>query len=458
MWVAESSGRRFRMTSRTAGSGSGSRLGRRRRGVATGHCVPGQRCRPPRERPRRTTRRGRGSASAATSPTVELTSSEEASTDAASATNSIFRWRSRASSAVDGLRGSKLLRLVLRRLPLADVEQIPLDAERPARLVQHRDGLLPHPDDTPVAREHAVAQADGLRRVHGVPLGEDLVPVVRVDEPGEEAGISEPLVGGVADEPVDLRADERRLPALEGPDVGDERQVLPERAVGRLGVAKLAREPSHLADVSGDDDRLGRVRDRDRRDRGGEDVAFTAPLLPDLVQPLAFADGFGDTVRLVIPEQVGEWAADDLVGFVAVQLLGAGAPARDDAVGVDAQDRVGRGGLDCVQPALGESLVSRPLTPADRQPSDRGAGDEPEGKRDQPGAGLVRDEEVVQQPANSGCGDRNGEHDDPRPSQVRGALSGLRDAAHKSSMSEWLLSRACRESLASLRVDPNHRR
>ena len=310
--------------------------------------------------------------------------------------------------------------------------------ERPARLVQHRDGLLPHPDDAPVASEHAVAQADGLRRVHGVPLGEDLVPVVRVDEPGEEAGISEPLVGGVADEPVDLRADERRLAALEGPDVGDERQVLPERAVSRLGVAKVAREPSHLAHVSGDDDRLGRVRARDRRDCGGEDVAFTAPLLAYLVQPLAFADGFGDTVRLAIPEQVGEWAADDLVGLVAVQRLRAGAPARDDAVGIDAQDRVGRGGADCVQPALGQALVSRPLAPADRQPSDRGAGEEPDGKREQPGAGLVRDEEVVQQPAHSGCGDRNGEHEDPGPSQVRGALSGLRDEAHRVKHVGWV--------------------
>ena len=78
-----------------------------------------------------------------------------------------------------------------------------------------------------------------------------------MDEPGKETGISEPLVGGVADEPVDLRADERRLTALEGPGVGDERQVLPERAVGCLGVAELAGEPSHFADVSHDDDRLG---------------------------------------------------------------------------------------------------------------------------------------------------------------------------------------------------------
>ena len=205
----------------------GSRLDRRRRGIAT---ATAYRVRLPSSASTSTTHHSARArvASTATSPTVELTSSEEARTDAASATNSIFRWRSRASSAVTASAVRSSFRLVLCSLPLADVEQIPLDRGRPARLVQHRDGLLPHRDDTPVASEHAVAQADGLRRVDGVPLGEDLVAVVRVDEPGEEAGISEPLVGGVADEPVDLRADERGLAALEGPDVGDERQVLPE--------------------------------------------------------------------------------------------------------------------------------------------------------------------------------------------------------------------------------------
>ena len=415
----------------------GRRLGRRRRRIATGHCVPGEAA-VVREHVHDAPL-GKGAGRKHRNLSHRRADVERGGQhrrglgDELDLPLAVSRFL-----GGHGLRGSKLLRLVLCRLPLADVEQVPLDGERPARLVQHRDGLFPHPDDAPVAREHAVAQADGLRRVHGVPLGEDLVPVVRVDEPGEEAGISEPLVGGVADEPVDLRADERRLPALEGPDVGDERQVLPERAVGCLGVAKIAGEPSHLADVSRDDDRLGRVRDRDRCDCGGEDVALTAPVLSDLVQPLPFEDGFGDAVRLVIPEQVREWAADDLLGFVAVQLLGAGTPARDDAGGVDAEDRVGRGGLDSVQPALGESLVSRPLAPADRQPSDRGAGDEPDGKREQPGAGLVRDEEVVQQPAHSGCGDRNGEHDDPRPSQVRGTLSGLRDAAHRVKHVGWV--------------------
>src|SRR5829696_3813806 len=274
MWVAESSGRRFRITSPTAGSGSGS-------GSVAADV---------------------GSAPA-TAYRVTLPSSASTSTTHHSA-------RARVASFATS----------------PTVEQIPLDRERPARLVQDRDGLFPHPDDAPVAREHAVAQAGGLRRVHGVPLGEDLVPVVRVDEPGEEAGIREPLVGGIADQPVDLGADEGHLAALEGPDVGDDRQVLPQRAVGRPGVAKLAGEPSNLPDVSGDDDRLGRVRARDRRDRGSEEVAFTAPLLAYLVQPLAFADGFGDTVRLLFPEQVGDWAADDLVGLIAVQRLGARAP------------------------------------------------------------------------------------------------------------------------------------
>ena len=200
----------------------GFRLGRRRRRIATGHCIPGE------------------------APVVR-----EHVHDAPLGKGARRKDRNLSHCRVDverggqhgrglgdeldlplavssflgghGLRGSKLLRLLLRRLPLADVEQIPLDGERPARLVQHRDGLFTHPDKAPVARKHAVPQAEGLRRVHGVPQGENLIPVVRVDEPGEEAGIREPLVGGVAEKPVDLRADERRLPALEGPDVGDDR-------------------------------------------------------------------------------------------------------------------------------------------------------------------------------------------------------------------------------------------
>jgi len=401
----------------------GVRLGRRRRGIAAGHCVPGEAAVVREHVHDAPLGEGAGRKHCNLShrrADVERGGQHRRGLgDELDLSLTVSRFL-----GGHGLGGSKLLRLVLRRLPLADVEQVALDGERPARLVQHSDGLLPHPDDAPVAREHAVAQADGLRSVHSVPLGEDLVPVVRVDEPGEEAGIREQLVGGVADEPVDLRADERRLPALERPDIRDDRQVLPERAVGRLGVAKIAGEPFYSADVSRDDDRLGRVRARDCRERGGEDVAITAPLLPDLVQPLPFADRFGDAVGLVITEQVCEWTADDLVRFVAVQRLSTGAPVRDDTVGVDAEDRVGRGGRDSVQPALGELLVARPLAPADRQPSDRGAGDEPDGKREQPGAGLVCDEEVVQQPANGGCGDRNGEHDDPRPSQVRGRFLG----------------------------------
>ena len=51
---------------------------------------------------------------------------------------------------------------------------------------------------------------------------------------------------------------------------------------------------------------------------------------------------------------------------------------------------------------------------------------------------LVRDEEVVQEPADSRCGDRNGEHEDPGPSQVRGALSGLRDEAHRVKHVGWV--------------------
>ena len=332
-----------------------------------------------------------------------------------------------------GLGGSKLLRLGLSRFPLTDVLEVPLDAERPARLVQHGDRLLPHPDDAPVARDHAVAQADGLRCIHRVPTGDDLVSVVLVDELDGKVWIREPFVGGVADEPVDLRTDERRLPvALERANVGDDRQVLPERSVRRLGVAKRAGEPACLVDVPRDDDRFGRLPARNRRDRCGKDVAVLRPLLDDLVQPLALARGVDDPARLGLAEQVGERTAHDLVGLVPIERFRAGAPRGDDAVAVDAQDGVGRGVPDPSEPALGESLVSRPLPPLDRQPSDRRAGDEEHGKREQPGTGLVRDEQVIQQPAENGCGERNGEEENPRPSQVRGTLSGLEFAAHES--------------------------
>ena len=68
-----------------------------------------------------------------------------------------------------------------------------------------------------------------------------------MNEAEEELGILEPFVGAVADEPVELRADERRRPfTTERPHIGDERQVLRERTVFRLGVAQLEPKPPHL--------------------------------------------------------------------------------------------------------------------------------------------------------------------------------------------------------------------
>jgi hypothetical protein len=128
------------------------------------------------------------------------------------------------------------------------------------------------------------------------------------------------------------------------------------------------------------------------------------PLLHDLV-----GESFSARERLGLDEEVGERATDDLAARISVERFSAGAPRCDRALAVDAQDRLGGGFLDALEPALCESMRSSLVQQSQRQPPGGCSRDKPERNCDQRSKPVFCDEKEGQQPADGRCGERDDE-------------------------------------------------
>jgi hypothetical protein len=126
-------------------------------------------------------------------------------------------------------------------------------------------------------------------------------------------------------------------------------------------------------------------------------------------------------------EEIGEWTTEDLAARIAIQRLRARAPGCNQAIGVDSEDCVGGGFPDGRQPALRESMLSRSLAHASRQPPGRCSGREQGRQSEQGSERLTRDKEEVQQPTDSGREERSDCETSRRPDVVQGRLPSVND-------------------------------
>ena len=307
-----------------------------------------------------------------------------------------------------GLRGAQRFAVLVGRLPIGDVEERALDAQRPAASVGHDRCLVPHPDRSAVAGDEPVLERAGRRALASgrEPL-DHAVAVVGMDEPREEPGVGEPLLGRVPEQAVDLRADERRRPVrVRGADVRDDGQVRRERAVLRFDLAEAFADPADLARVVRDEQGLAAVAHGDGRDGDHELRAVAAPVHGLLRgERLALLDRGEKALGLVlVDEQVGKRTADDLVLRVAVHRGRARAPAGDRALGIERHDGLGSDVAHGRERASGAVPLPRGRPRAVGEPADETGRGEPCGQRDQRLERLVGDEEEVQPPAD-GRGD-----------------------------------------------------
>ena len=84
--------------------------------------------------------------------------------------------------------------------------------------------------------------------------GEHSVSVVGVNDAQPEVGVGQPLLDRVPEQPLDLRADveqlTERLAVGDGFGVGDDRDLLDQRPIPRLGLAQRLLDPLALRDVA----------------------------------------------------------------------------------------------------------------------------------------------------------------------------------------------------------------
>ena len=129
---------------------------------------------------------------------------------------------------------------LLGQLALGDVDEEPLDPEGCPALVPHEDRLVQHPDDPTVGCDVAILGAEGL------PVSRRRSASART--PSRTSGCTasfregrplDPLVGRVAEQGLDLRADVDVPHGLVcRADVGHQRKVLDQRAVAELRLAQ----------------------------------------------------------------------------------------------------------------------------------------------------------------------------------------------------------------------------
>ena len=149
--------------------------------------------------------------------------------------------RDPAGEAADPFEPVRLPEPLLELLPPGDVEQVSAGRLELAVRVPPLVRLVLHPDDAAVLRDQPVLGAPVLGVV--ADLLEHPLPVVGVEDLGEELAVLEPLLDGVAEQWDDLRAaEDRRAPLVLAVDVGDDRYLLDEAAILRLRLAQtLAR-------------------------------------------------------------------------------------------------------------------------------------------------------------------------------------------------------------------------
>ena len=138
-----------------------------------------------------------------------------------------------------------------------DVDHVALRVERIPGLVAHPDGDVVHPHDPAVARDHPVLPVEHVAgAVHLRELAEDVVAVVGMEHLAEEVRVGHPLLGRVAGELLDLRADVEGALGVEALDVGDERELfdhalVPGACLGQrlLGDAAIGHVLAHADDA-----------------------------------------------------------------------------------------------------------------------------------------------------------------------------------------------------------------
>ncbi len=142
---------------------------------------------------------------------------------------------------------------VVGSLSLGDVDREPLSERGPALGRLHVNGHVFDPDEPAVPGVHPILVAQRRAARIGVDfLGEDTAAIVLVNRELEQIGHRDPLLCGVAEHRLDLRADIQGLRTRIGfvVDVRDERQLLDERAVAELGGPEPLFRVRSLADVA----------------------------------------------------------------------------------------------------------------------------------------------------------------------------------------------------------------
>ncbi len=168
-------------------------------------------------------------------------------------------------------------------------EQALRDAAAAGRLVAHRVGLVVHPDDRAVGRDHPVVEA---QRLLGLPVlcegGHGRRPVIRMGQPRPQLRVIEECLGRIAEDGLDLRAHVGEVPAVGDARIGDVdvdggRDALDEGLVPgiRLGsldqgdlevVARVPRVIEQAAPLV-DEEGLADAREQDHRERAQLDRA-----------------------------------------------------------------------------------------------------------------------------------------------------------------------------------------
>ena len=119
---------------------------------------------------------------------------------------------------------------VLELLAFGDLEEVAVVVRRLALLAGDLVRLVEEPADAPVAGHHPVLGAEGLARLlRSSLLGEHPVAVVRVQDFAEEIRVRRPLLGGVAEDRLELGAHVRVRARAFGPvDVDRQRALIDE--------------------------------------------------------------------------------------------------------------------------------------------------------------------------------------------------------------------------------------
>ena len=144
--------------------------------------------------------------------------------------------REAGQRVVEGELPQLLLRLALAR----DVEEIALQVERLAVVVEHDHALVAKIDDPAVAGDEPVLDAERLVRLVRVRVGcEHALAVVRVEQPREQVGVGRPFLDAVAEHRLDLAAREDvRADRVELVEVDDERKLLDQRAIAAADLVR----------------------------------------------------------------------------------------------------------------------------------------------------------------------------------------------------------------------------